>query len=365
MDHRHQLLSSSTARRPIILDSQCHGRVLQYLIDWEWYGPKERSWQVIIMDQNATNSTEGPCGLSEMPARLFFICIYSVICVASLVLNSITAYVYFCKVKNQSSITIYMRNLVIADLFVCLCLILRIAKYAKTSMEIQHIYCSFGAPASYINMYSSILFMGYIAANRYMKITRPLETHTLQSVRSTRCICIVTWATLLCSNCAYIVLFVMADKQTSAHSGFDCDSFHNSLLKQIYLALQIICFPLFLLVLVSLIVFYWLNVQKLRQAQRTMPDQPGNAKLSRSKRNMQVLMVVFCVCFVPYHLVRLPYVLIKPLLRDCRDEQVFYILKELTVLLAVLNACLDPLIYFVFCKTFRAHLKLQRFCNSE
>ncbi len=123
--------------------------------------------QVTIMDQNTTNSTEGPCGLSEMPARPFFICIYTGIFLASLVLNSITVYVYFCKATNQSSITIYMKNLAIADLFVCLCLILRIAKYANKSMEIQRIYCNFGAPASYLNMYTSILFMGYLAANRY------------------------------------------------------------------------------------------------------------------------------------------------------------------------------------------------------
>ncbi|RXN22076.1 P2Y purinoceptor 14-like protein [Labeo rohita] len=266
---------------------------------------------------------------------------------------------------NQTSITIYLKNLAIADMFVCLCLILRIAKYASTSVEIQRIYCNFGAPASYLNMYSSILFMGYIAANRYTKIVRPLETHTLQTVRSTRYICIVTWAILLGPVFAYIAVFVSTDQQTSAHSGFDCDSFHNSLLRQIYLALQITSFSVFLFVLVSLTLFYWLNVQKLRQAQRTMPDQPGNAKLSKSKRNMRVLVVVFCVCFVPYHLVRLPYVFIKPLLHDCTAAQVFYALKELTVLLTVLNACLDPLIYFVFCKTFRAQLNLQRFCKSE
>ncbi|XP_073780469.1 G-protein coupled receptor 87-like [Danio rerio] len=318
-----------------------------------------------IMDQNATNSTEEHCGLSEMPARLFFITVYTVIFVASLMLNSIAIYVYFFKVTTQSSITVYLKNLAIADLFVCLCLILRIVKYASASVGIQSIYCKFGAPASYLNMYSSILFMGYIAANRYMRIVRPLETHRLQTVTSTRYICAVTWAAMLGCNSIYIAAFIITDKEHPADSGFDCESFHSNLVKQIHLVLQITSFLGFLCVLVSLILFYWWNVQKLQQAQRTMPEQPGNKKLSKSKRNMQVLVVIFCVCFVPYHLIRLPYVLLNPLLHDCTTAQVFHILKELTVLLAVLNASLDPLIYFAFCKTFRSHLNLQRFYRSE
>lgn len=121
---------------------------------------------------------------------------------------------------------------------------------------------------------------------------------------------------------------------------------------------------MFLFVLVSLILLYWWNVQRLQQAQRAAPVQSDSTKLSKSKRNMQVLMGVFCLCFVPYHLVRLPYVFIKPLLSDCTAAQTFYILKELTVLLAMLNASLDPLIYFVFCKAFRTHLNIRWKCSK-
>lgn len=119
------------------------------------------------MEGNTTNSTERSCGLSEMPARPFFISVYTLICLASLVLNTITIYVYFCKVTTKSSIILFLKNLAVADMFVCLCLILRIIKYAVSSEEVQRIYCNFGAPAAYLNMYCSILFMGYIAVNRY------------------------------------------------------------------------------------------------------------------------------------------------------------------------------------------------------
>ncbi|XP_051535758.1 P2Y purinoceptor 14-like [Myxocyprinus asiaticus] len=315
------------------------------------------------MEVNITNSTEGFCGLSEMPARPFFICVYTLIFLASLVLNSISLHVYFCKSTSQSSITIYLKNLAVADLFVCLCLILRIVKYSYSSVEIQRIYCNFGAPASYLNMYCSILFMGYIAVNRYLRIVKPLETNTLQTVHSSRYICMVTWAVLLCTFCVYIVVFISshsANKENSAHSGFDCDIFHSNFLKQIYMAMQIASFFMFLSVLVSLILLYWWIIQRLQHAQRTMTAQPGSTKLNKSKRNMLVLVIIFCVCFVPYHLVRLTYTFIKPLLHDCISAQVFYILKEMTVLLAVLNASLDPIIYFVFCKTFRAQLKLHK-----
>ncbi|XP_051962977.1 P2Y purinoceptor 14-like [Xyrauchen texanus] len=318
------------------------------------------------MEVNITNSTEEPCGLSEMPARPFFLCAYTLIFLASLVLNSITIHVYFCKSTIESSITVYLKNLAIADLFVCLCLVLRIVKYAYISVEIQRIYCNFGAPASYLNMYCSILFMGYIAVNRYLRIVKPLETYTLQTVRTTRYICIVTWAVLLCGVCVYIFVFVSshsAAKNHPTHIGFDCDIFHSDLLKQIYLVMHIVSFFMFLFVLGSLVLLYWWTIQRLQQAQRRMPALSGSTKLSKSKRNMLVLVTIFCVCFVPYHLVRLIYTF-KPLHEDCTSAQTFYILKEMTVLLAVLNASLDPIIYFVFCKTFRAQLNLNKRCRQ-
>uniref|UniRef100_A0A3Q3G5F3 G-protein coupled receptors family 1 profile domain-containing protein n=1 Tax=Kryptolebias marmoratus TaxID=37003 RepID=A0A3Q3G5F3_KRYMA len=73
---------------------------------------------------------------------------------------------------------------------------------------------------------------------------------------------------------------------------------------------------------------------------------------------MLVLVSVFCVCFIPYHLVRLPYAFIKNLL--CLSSSWFFYLKELTIVVSLLNVCLDPLIYFIFCKAFRTQLSIRR-----
>lgn len=191
-----------------------------------------------------------------------------------------------------------------------------------------------------------------------------METHALQMVRTARHISISTWLSLLALASVYLVLFL----QTSWSHGekaeaVGCDSLHSSHVKLVYRITHTVSMLIFIFVLVSLILLYWGTLKKIRQVQVSTQTTTSNHKFNKSKRNMLVLVVIFCVCFVPYHLVRLPYAFFKPHLKDC-TAQAFYILKELTVLLSVLNACLDPLIYFIFCKAFRAQLSLRKKTES-
>ncbi|XP_052368370.1 P2Y purinoceptor 14-like [Oncorhynchus keta] len=291
-------------------------------------------------------SGSASCGLMEISAHPFFTVTYSLVFLVGVVLNGFTVRVYFCRAqRHQSSVTVYMQNLAAADFFLSLCLPLRIANYATHNSTImRHVYCNFGATAFYLNMYASILFMDYIAANRYLKIVRPLETHTLQTVRAAHYISMATWLTLLASSSALRLL-------------------QSTQLLLLYKIIHSFSAAIFLFVLFSLVFFYWGTILRLRQAQLNQQKHlscGSGRNLSRSKRNMLVLVTVFCVCFVPYHLVRLPYAFIRPFLHRCYWHQAFYYMKELAVLLSVLNACLDPLIYFIFCKTFRAQLGMQR-----
>lgn len=68
-----------------------------------------------------------------------------------------------------------------------------------------------------------------------------------------------------------------------------------------------------------------------------------------------VLVSIFCICFVPYHIVRLLYVFLQG---QCSLVQPLYYFIEFTTVVTVLNVCLDPLVYFIFCKDFRVHLRL-------
>ncbi|XP_054455166.1 P2Y purinoceptor 14-like [Anoplopoma fimbria] len=316
-------------------------------------------------ESNLTNgNSSSHCTQVDTSAHVFFLLVYTLVFLVGLLLNGFTLKVYFCRAQQQasSSVTVYLKNLAAADFLVSLCLPIRITNYASVSVSVRQLYCNYGASAFYLNMYASILFMGYIAANRYLKIVHPLGTHVLQTVRAAYIIATVTWVLLLATMSIYVALSLSTQEPlTSISNAVQCDVLHSKQLSIFYKIVHSASALVFLLVLVSLVFFYYSVSRRLALAQQRQPASSGSKKLAKSRRNMLVLVSVFCVCFVPYHLVRLPYAFLK---RHCWWSQAFFYLKELTIMVSVLNVCLDPLIYFIFCKAFRAQLSPGRMFST-
>ncbi|XP_044059190.1 P2Y purinoceptor 14-like isoform X2 [Siniperca chuatsi] len=297
----------------------------------------------VVNQMNVSNSTH--CDQVDTLAHLFFMLVYSLVFLVGLLLNGFTLKVYFCRVQQaSSSMTIYLKNLAAADFLMSLCLPIRITNYASSSVPVLQVYCNFGASAFYLNM--------------YLKIIHPLGTHILQTVRAAHIISTVTWVFLLATTSAYVILSLVTQKPLDCvPKTVSCDVLHSKQLSLFYKLIHTCSAAIFLLVLVSLVFFYYRVSRRLSLVQQRQPVSSSCKKLAKSRRNMLVLVSVFCVCFVPYHLIRLPYAFLKG---HCLRNQAFFYLKELTVMASVLNVCLDPLIYFIFCKAFRSQLSLRR-----
>ncbi|XP_076583729.1 P2Y purinoceptor 14-like [Chaetodon auriga] len=309
--------------------------------------------QSSITNQVEVNGSAN-CDQVHTSAYPFFMTVYSLVFLVGFLLNGFIIY-YFCRAKRQvsRSIMVYLKNLAAADFLLCLCLPIRITKYTSSSVALRLIYCNFGASALFLNMYASILFMGYIAANRYLKIVQgTLGTHILQTVRGAHIISTMTWVFLLAMMSAYVILSFQTQKPLTSLPVI-CEVLHSGQLTLLYKIIHICSTAIFLCVLVALIFFYYSTSRKVSLAQQRQPASASSTKLAKSHRNMFVLVCVFCVCFVPYHLVRLPNTY---LWRYCSWSKVFSYLMELTIVVSVLNVCLDPLIYFIFCKSFRTQL---------
>ncbi|KAM8773637.1 P2Y purinoceptor 14-like [Acanthopagrus schlegelii] len=307
--------------------------------------------QSTVTNQTAVDS----CVEVDTSAHPFFMVIYSLVFLAGFSLNAFIMKFYFCRAhrKASSSMKVYLKNLAAADFLLCLCLPIRITKYVSKTLTTRLVFCNFGFSAFFLNMYVSILFMGYIAANRYLKIVHgSAAPHILQTVRVARIISTVTWVFLLALMSTYIIMLFHSLKHLTS-APVSCKALHSDQLAVLYKIIETFSNVSFLFVLVSLIFFYYNTSRRVSEARQRQPTSSSSKKLAKSHRNMLVLVCVFCVCFVPFHMFRLIDIFLQ---KNCSMRTVSYYLMEVTVMVSTLNVCLDPLIYFIFCKAFRAQL---------
>ncbi|XP_026019331.1 P2Y purinoceptor 14-like [Astatotilapia calliptera] len=303
-----------------------------------------------------TSPSNQTCDAVDTSASTFFMVVYSLLFVVGLPLNGFVIKFYCCQAQQQasSSLKVFLKNLTAADFLLCLSLPLRIGHYNSGSIIIWQLYCSFGASAFYLNMCASIIFMGYIAANRYLKIVHPSRTRVLQTVRTARIISMITWTFLVTTGIIFIILFFITHKSLPS-SISRCVLIFSPLVTVSFKIIQALCVVTFLVVFISLVFFYYSTSRRVLQAQQRQLASSGSEKLLKSRRNMLVLVSIFCVCFVPFYLVRLPSVF---LWSSCSVGPVLYYLQEVTTMVATFNVCLDPLVYFFLCKTFHAQVRM-------
>lgn len=187
---------------------------------------------------------------------------------------------------------------------------------------------------------------------RFIKIFYPLRTHFLMTPRAAHIISKTTWAVLLVPVTLYIILMLVTHKPPGS-APTSCVLLVEQV-KPFYYFFQTTALIIFLPVLFSLVFFYYSASRRVLEAQQTQLTSSSSMKLVKSRRNILVLVIVFCVCFIPYHLVHVPYVLLRS-----HQFVVLDYLKEASVLMSVLNICLDPLIYVFLSKRFRTQMNLK------
>ncbi|XP_051874674.1 P2Y purinoceptor 14-like [Pristis pectinata] len=303
----------------------------------------------------STNFTTSDCNFTLEGFITFKIIAYTIICTIGLSLNGLASWVYFCHIPSTNTIIFYLKNLVIADSLLVLSLPIKILKDSKFSPHLNKIYCGFIACNFYLNMYSSVLFLAYIAATRYLKIVRPLNSLAFQNLKTAKRLSLGTWCVLLLLGILFIILMNLADnpQQVSTHICLKVGKEQ----KAIYLFTHIVGLVMFFFVLAGVCYCYLQISSQLHLS----PSSRSLKKQARAKNNILILLAVFFICFVPYHIVKFPYLLSQTdFISDCYWQRVLYHTKEASLLLSTLNACFDPVIYFLFCKAFRSKLGLDK-----
>lgn len=301
--------------------------------------------------------------------------LYFLICVVGTALNAVAACIFF-RVPSDSALVVYLKNMVVADLLMAATFPFRLAaQLGLGGWRLHVVMCRYVAVLFYSSMYVGILFMGFISLDRYIKVARHTSPssaaassssscwscsgratflHLLQSVGFARVLAFFTWGLLLLSVLPNVLL-----TSRPAHEGNSrqCMQLKTPLGMQWHRVSSLFSVGLFWLTLLVLTFCYTSIACRIYQSYRRVRHNSSEAR-RKSGRSIFSILVVFLVCFVPYHVCRVPYTLSQMPASGYSWNSRFLLfqLKEGTLFLSALNVCLDPVIYFLMCRTFRDSL---------
>lgn len=296
--------------------------------------------------RNATNmSIQANCTVDTSYRFTYYKISYSMIFIFGVVSNA-TALRRFCRMPQTfTSTAVYMANLAAADIFFVTSLPLRIYYYHNKAATSNHTsdwspgaaFCQLTFTLKYISLYGGIFFLVCIGVDRYFAVVNPLLQH-LRKVRTARMLSVGIWCLVLALSLALPFLHSVASRRHKSCLLDPSSKRHRTIILASLGLVQIA----YLLPALLLLFSYCSILRVLRSL-------PHRRKV-RHRRTLTVIywvLVVFFLCFTPYHLNLLGYTLTQVgLVHSCGLAQVTKALHPIVLSLASTNCCLNPLIYY-------------------
>ncbi|XP_074860560.1 P2Y purinoceptor 14 [Carettochelys insculpta] len=320
------------------------------------------------MSNSNTNTTENNCTYRSIIIIQVIPLIYGFVFLGGILLNGVASWI-FLHLPSKKSYIVYLKNIAVADLLMSLTFPFKILSDSEIGpWQLNVFVCRFSAVIFYLNMYIGIAFFGLIGFDRYYKIVKPLQISFVYTVNHSKLTAVIIWALLLILSLPNIIL---TNQSPTANNSKKCVALKSELGLQWHKASNYVCLGIFWMVFLLLTLFYSSISRKIYSSYRKFRRNSAVTK-EKINRNIFSIMFVFVVCFVPYHLCRIPYTLSQTGSQfSCQSSKNLFYAKEFTLLLCSANVCLDPIIYLSLCKPFRKkmyqklHLKLTPSAEME
>ncbi|KAM6427022.1 putative G-protein coupled receptor 34 [Liasis olivaceus] len=297
--------------------------------------------------RNGSNlSNESTCGIQDDFLTETLPAVYSIIAIVGFISNLLALWVFSFGSLKTNSITVYMKHLAIADLFLALCLPFRVA-YQKHSGPPA--LCKMIGVIFYATMYVSIFLLSLISLDRYFKIIKPLQQFRIHTVPFSAATSGVVWLI-----CIATMLGFLLNSSEAGPCGHKC--FHFKYRSNTGGILNMTAVTIFFLLLLFFLYSYGKISLKLRAVSLKKTQQHSKRMSTRAVIKTFVVLVVFIICFVPYHMVRIPYILAQVRIISEQNIQALHLANELVLCISTLNCCFDPVIFFFLSSSFKKSL---------
>ncbi|XP_039710796.1 platelet-activating factor receptor isoform X1 [Pteropus medius] len=309
-------------------------------------------FQPRVMETNDSSRVD-----SEFRYTLFPI-IYSIIFVLGVVANSyvLWVFVHLYPSKKLNEIKIFMVNLTMADLLFLITLPLWIIYYYhQGDWILPKFLCNLAGCFFFINTYCSVAFLAVITYNRFQAVTRPIKTAQATTRKRGISLSLVIWVAIVAAASYFFVLDSTNVEPNKTGSGNITRCFeHYEKGSMPVLIIHIFLVSGFFLVF---LIILFCNLIIIRTLLMQPTQLQHNAEVKRRALWMVcTVLAVFIICFVPHHIVQLPWTLAELGFQDSNFHQAINDAHQVTLCLLSTNCVLDPIIYCFLTKKFRKHL---------
>lgn len=313
------------------------------------------SFPSVIPIPTASGEPNTSCRFNEEFKYILLPVSYSLVCFLGLLLNSVALWMFITKMRPWNTSTVYMFHLAMSDTLYVLSLPLLIYYYANRSHWPFGVFlCKVARFLFYANLYCSILFLTCISVHRYLGICHPIRSLTMVKPRHAHLVCVAVWTAVIICLVPKLIFVTTSQRDndtlchdTSSPANFNKYVTYNSVLMVI----------LFIVPFLVIMVCYCLMARALCQPRKGLSQSQQSASSRRkSIKLIIVVLVVFAICFVPFHITRSMYYAYRVLNADCKSLNIVNFAYKITRPLASMNSCLDPILYFLAGDHYRSKL---------
>ncbi|CAI5663358.1 chemokine-like receptor 1 [Oreochromis niloticus] len=283
------------------------------------------------------------------------IAVFSLVSVLGVLGNGVVIWVTGFKM-NKTVNTVWHLNLAVADFLFAGFLPLNVTSLALGShWPFGNFMCKLSTTLIFLNMFVSVYILVVISVDRCVSVVWPVWAQNHRNVRKASYVSLCVWILALILNAPY--LYFMDTEQESGDKIICFDTLFDYKIRfqnQFHLhAIVITDFLLGFAVPFTVIVScYGVIIHHVRRNHNLASQS------SRSFKIIAAIIIVFFMCWAPFHIIALIELVIFT--ADTQSKTLLHIIAigiPLSTNLAVLNSCMNPLLYVFIRQDFKDEVR--------
>ncbi len=293
------------------------------------------------------------------PQHISLAVILCLVYLLGLLLNGFSLWVFTCRIHKWNSGAVLQFNLALSDAIITPLTPLTAAYFANDSnWTFGDFACQLKIAVLSIHFNGSVIFLTLISVHRYVSVVHFNRSSLIKRKIFVKKLCAGIWCFLIITGIFYGWLLPVTTEENHGQ----CLTIHQKRFTDAYFVMNFLIFFFWCILPITISVFCYSRLVS-SVSRININSALGQSIKNKSMRMIGICVFIFGLCFLPLNVVRTIGVVVQKYHPSkCRLMLQLETAYYACYILAGINCCLDPLIYFFgsrnFIKAFRRSLKV-------